>query len=535
MTLRDYLMIARRRWLVIVTCALVAATVTWFITPAQADKSDGAVSYTATATLLVGNGLTGQGVSLDRLALFVKTGQIPTSAAEVLGYAGDPAVLASQVTVTPEPAAAALTISASSSNGAQAAATANAFADETVSFFKESRPETGNATVSVLQVATPIPDEIGGGFVVPPSRPLRTALAAMVGLLLGFALALVMQRVDSRLRTRDEVHNALRLPIIAEVPRLRHGGARNGVIAVAVDPLSPYSDAYRAARTALMHTVTRKASDGYTARRAANAERRVATTGARLILVTSANASEGKTTTVANLAASFAETGQRVLVLDADLRSPDAHNLFDVPQGAGISDHISDPGDVSLEALVRPTSVPGVRIITAGTRLAHPESLSSRMGHLLSEAREMADVVVIDSAPLLAASDVFDILPMVDTVLLVVRSGRLTDVAAHRVADLLGRFQVPISGLVLIGTRGRRVDGYGGSYGYGYGDSKKKKRGRTTRSTSAVGNAPASAPMAATPRLTDSDAGDWPLPGQPDVSTDIEPSARRARRTSPSA
>ena len=243
----------------------------------------------------------------------------------------------------------------------------------------------------------------------------------------------------------------------------------------------------------------------------------------------------GKTTTVANLAASFAETGQRVLVLDADLRSPDAHNLFDVPQGAGISDHISDPGDVSLEALVRPTSVPGVRIITAGTRLAHPESLSSRMGHLLSEAREMADVVVIDSAPLLAASDVFDILPMVDTVLLVVRSGRLTDVAAHRVADLLGRFQVPISGLVLIGTRGRRVDGYGGSYGYGYGDSKKKKRGRTTRSTSAVGNAPASAPMAATPRLTDSDAGDWPLPGQPDVSTDIEPSARRARRTSPSA
>ena len=438
MTLRDYLTIMRRRWPIMVVCALVAGVVTWFITPAQADTVEKAPSYTATAYLLVGGSSAEQAVSLDRLALYVKTGEIPTHAAQALGYEGDPAVLASQVMVTPDSAAGALTIAASSADGDRAAAVANAFADETVAFFEEPRPGTGGAEVSVLAAATPLPDAIGGGFVVPPSRPLRTAIAALIGLLLGFALALVMQRVDSRLRSRDEVHAALRLPIIAEVPRLRHGQSRPGTIIVAEDPLSPYSDAYRAARTALMHTVSRKASDGYTARRAANAERRAATTGARLILVTSANAAEGKTTTVGNLAASFAETGKRVLVLDADLRSPDAHNIFDVPQGAGISDYISDPGDVSLEALIRPTSVPGVRIITAGTRLTHPESLSSRMGHLLTEAREMADVVLIDCAPLLAASDVFDVLPMVDTVLLVVRSGRLTDVAAHRVADLLG-------------------------------------------------------------------------------------------------
>ena len=327
----------------------------------------------------------------------------------------------------------------------------------------------------MLQVATPIPDDIGGGFVVPPSRALRTGIAALVGLLLGFALALVLERLDSRLRTRDQVHAALRLPIIAEVPRLTRAQKRKAKVTVAADPLAPYSDAYRVARTALTHTVSRQLSGDYPARRAASPERRAAPTGARLILVTSANASEGKTTSVANLAASFAETGQRVLVLDADLRSPDTHNLFDVPQGAGISDYISDPGDVSLEALVRPTSVPGVRIITAGTRLAHPESLSSRMGHLLTEVRGMADVVLIDSAPLLAAGDVFDVLPIVDTVLLVVRSGRLTDVAARRVAELLGRFQVPISGVVLLGARGRRADGYG--YGYGYGGAKKQKRG----------------------------------------------------------
>ena len=393
-------------------------------------------------------------------------------------------------------------------------------------------PGTGRATVSVLQVATPIPDDIGGGFVVPPSRALRTGIAALVGLLLGFALALVLERLDSRLRTRDQVHSALRLPIIAEVPRLTRGQKRKAKVTVAADPLAPYSDAYRVARTALTHTVSRQLSGDYPARRGASPERRAEAPGARLILVTSANASEGKTTSVANLAASFAETGQRVLVLDADLRSPDTHNLFDVPQGAGISDYISDPGDVSLEALVRPTSVPGVRIITAGTRLAHPESLSSRMGHLLAEVRGMADVVLIDSAPLLAAGDVFDVLPIVDTVLLVVRSGKLTDVAARRVTELLGRFQVPISGVVLLGARGRRADGYG--YGYGYGGAKKEKRARASRGDADVSYREDVVPVASPPLTPEDDLVDWPFPSQPDGSSHAQPPSRRARRTSPS-
>ncbi|GAA4407726.1 hypothetical protein GCM10023168_24100 [Fodinibacter luteus] len=534
--MRDYLTIARRRWPVIIACAVVAAAVTWVITPAQSSAAKAAPSYTATATLLVGGGTAEQSVSLDRVALYVKTGEIPTRAAATLGYEGNPAVLASQVAVVSDPAAGALTISASSADGEQAAATANAFADEAVTYFSKTRPGTGRAKLTMLQEATPIPDAIGGGFVVPPSRALRTALAALVGLLLGFALALVLQRVDSRLSTRDEVHAALGLPIIAEVPKLRQAQRRNGEITVAADPLSHYSDAYRAARTALMHTVSRQSSSEYTARRAASPERRVEASGARLILVTSANAAEGKTTTVANLAASFAETGQRVLVLDADLRSPDTHNLFDVPQGAGISDYISDPGDVTLEALVRPTSVPGVRIITAGTRLAHPASLASRMGHLLAEVRGMADVVIIDSAPLLAASDVFDVLPIVDTVLLVVRSGRLTDVAARRVAELLGRFQVPISGVVLVGARGRRADGYGYGYGYGHGEKKKRKRGRPARV--ADDRQPEdfiAPPPTRAEQPVDLVEDGWPFPSQPDAGHEEAPPSRRARRTSSSA
>ncbi len=173
-----------------------------------------------------------------------------------------------------------------------------------------------------------------------------------------------------------------------------------------------------------------------------------------------------------------------MLVLDADLRSPDAHTLFDVPQGAGISNYLGRPEDSSLESLIRPTSVPGVRIMTAGTRLAHPESLASRMSGLLAETRDLADIVLIDTAPLLAASDVFDLLPLVDSVVLVVRHGRITDVEGRRVSELLGRFQVPLTGVIIVGASPRGSGyGYGYGYGRGYGDQpakgEKGHRGRT--------------------------------------------------------
>ena len=143
----------------------------------------------------------------------------------------------------------------------------------------------------------------------------------------------------------------------------------------------------------------------------------------------------------------------------------------------------------------------------------------------------MADVVLIDSPPLLAAGDVFDVLPIVDTVLLVVRSGKLTDVAARRVAELLGRFEVPISGVVLVGAKGRRADGYG----YGYGASKKQKRGRASAAAADVSYRQKAERVASPPLTADDDPAGWPFAVSPDSSSDAQFPSRRARRTSPSA
>jgi len=484
MTLNDYLKAFRHRWLVIALCTLVAGSVMWVVTPAKTDAVQ-ASSYTAKATLLVG-GSGDVNSQLGRIALFLTTGEIPRNAAARLGYEGDPAVLASGLTVTPDFIAGALTVSATDPEGERAATVANAFAEETVAYFDQKRPGTGNVNVTILQAATPIPDSTGGGFVVPPTRPARTALAAVLGLLVGLALALVLDRLDSRLRSREEVAAALALPIVAEVPRLGRARRHGRRIGVAEEPLSAYADAYRGARTAIDHTPSRHVTRGRAAGRTDD-HIQGAGHGGRVVLVTSAYPAEGKTTSVANLAASFAESGQRVLVLDADLRSPDTHTLFDVPQGAGISDYLSRPDDYlnrpddsSLEALIRPTSINGVRIMTAGTRLAHPASLASLMGGLLAEARGLADVVLIDTAPLLVASDVFDLLPLVDTVVVVVRHGRITEAAGQRVSELLGRFQVPVTGVVIVGapTKGAGRYGYGRGYGNGYGAQQGKGKGK---------------------------------------------------------
>lgn len=143
-----------------------------------------------------------------------------------------------------------------------------------------------------------------------------------------------------------------------------------------------------------------------------------------------------------------------------------------MPQGRGASDFLINPAEVDLTSLMRPTNVPGVRIVTAGTQLDHPAALTSRMAPLIAAARERADIIILDVSPLLMASDAYDILPLVDKVLLVARSGRLTEISATRASEVLGRFQVPVAGVVVIAPpKGSgRSYGYGSGYGYGYGE-----------------------------------------------------------------
>lgn len=527
MTFGGYLKIFRRRWLVILLSTFVAALVMWMVTPAQVSTEERPVSYTATATLLVaayprptptdGSTLAPDPtpmMSLDRIALYMTTGTVPKRAAKALGFTEDPALLATQVTVTTDQAAQAITIASTMADGKKAAATANTFANESIRFFEKDKTVKGEIVLTMLQRATPLPNWPSGGFVIPADRPSRTGIAAGLGLLLGLALALILEQIFARLRSRDEVGKAFKFPVLAEVPRLSKSS--RGQIMVMHEPLSPFADAYRGVRAALLHAPVGRGVDATAGVRPSEAlnlpSGRAAEGPARVILVTSSHAGEGKTTSIANLAASFAETGLRVLVLDADLRSPDAHLLLDVPEGAGISDYLSNPATTSLDRLARPSTVPGVRMVTAGTSLERPETMSSRLGMVIAEARELADIVLVDTAPVLEASDTFDLLPLVDSVVLVVRSGRLTEVDAGRTAELLRRFQVTVAGVILVAVTKTSGGRYG--YGYGYGAGKPSKGTRAQGAPGRPGKAAyrpetLSEATAVSPAVAD---GDWPRP-----------------------
>lgn len=501
MNAREYWKVIRRKWPVIIACGLAAGLVMWVVTPAEPPPVERVTSYTATATVIVDAAAASPDapapqVSFDRMALYITRGQVPVLAAEAVGYTGEPAILASQLVVTPNPSAGSLDLTMEGSDAAYATSVANAFAEQAIAYFETSSAEVGGARLSILEEAIAIPVIASGGFSVPPSKSFRTTLAALLGLLIGFGFALVLHQVDSRLRSRDEVYEALRMPVIAEVPKLTRAQREGARILVADEPHGVYADGYRTARAAVMHTASQDV--GLRSIGPAPLDR-TRSRGAKVVLVTSTQAGEGKTTSLANLAASFAETGQSVLVLDADLRSPDLHLLFDVPQGAGISDFLYDPSSTQLQSLTRPTSVAGVKIITAGTQLSHPASLATRMGVLVEEARKIADVVLIDTVPLLAASDVFDLLPIVDTVLFVVRSGRITEAAGQRVSELLGRFHVPVTGAILVGTPSKKSDGYGYGYGAASDDPGAQKRVHRKGSRKTRVAAPPTAPDAVVP------------------------------------
>jgi capsular exopolysaccharide synthesis family protein len=179
----------------------------------------------------------------------------------------------------------------------------------------------------------------------------------------------------------------------------------------------------------------------------------------KVVLVCSARPREGKTMTVANLAVCLAEGGHTVLVLDSDLRAPQAHKLFGVRVEPGLSDVLSGRPDAPrLADVVQNTSVPGVQIIAAGSRAANPGRLLARAADLVREARDLADFVIIDTAPTLTVNDAIDFMPEVDCVIPVVKSGSTSSDAAFRMGELLVRMGARVLGVVIVGVpTSRRV------------------------------------------------------------------------------
>ncbi|GAC1321520.1 MAG: CpsD/CapB family tyrosine-protein kinase [Chloroflexota bacterium] len=204
-------------------------------------------------------------------------------------------------------------------------------------------------------------------------------------------------------------------------------------LAMVTQPHSPTAEAYRALAANLQF---------------ASLENRLSTVG-----VTSPSTSEGKSTTVANLAIALAEGGRRVIVIDADLRRPALHTLFSLSGQDGLSTVLLDERDHL------PLQDPGlrdVRVLTSGPTPPNPlDALASRrFDHILALARAQADIVVVDTAPAGALADAAVVAPRLEGMLLVISSGTTRRDLAQRARQQLERVNANLLGVVLTDVRG---------------------------------------------------------------------------------
>jgi polysaccharide biosynthesis transport protein len=296
---------------------------------------------------------------------------------------------------------------------------------------------------------------------VKPKIPLNLGVAAILGLGLGFCAAFLQERLDDTLKGTDDVERLFGLSTVGLIPAVSQlNGNHNGVSRLLehTKALSRRENGNGRKRDAAWHRID---EEGKTNVALAEAFRSLRTSillstadhPPGSLLVTSTQPAEGKTTVATNLAIALAQVGQRVLLVDADLRSPSLHRLFGIRDNAGLVSYLT--GHQDWHAVVRSSGSPGLDLLFCGPIPPNPsELLSSRsMGELIRSAREQYDFVILDSAPILALADSRILATLVSGVLLVVKSAMIP---REQVKQAL--FAVQSVGANVVGVALNRVD-----------------------------------------------------------------------------
>jgi succinoglycan biosynthesis transport protein ExoP len=292
------------------------------------------------------------------------------------------------------------------------------------------------------------------GFAVSPNRKRAILFASFLGLALGVALAIGIEKLDDSVKSPDELITRLQLPVLGQIPAIRVAKRDTSSalplnrLVSHVDPRSVVAEAYRSLRTNLAF---------------ARAQSRL-----RTVVLTSPGPADGKSTTAANLAITFAQQGQKTLLVDADLRRAVLDKTFSVPRTPGLTEVIV--GVASFEDSVHATSVENLFVMGSGQLPPNPSELlgSARMKDVLAHARDLFDIVLFDSPPLLAVTDAAVLSTIVDGAILVVRTGSTTREAVRRAVALLRNVHSRLLGAVLNDIDVNSGSYYSGAYGYYY-------------------------------------------------------------------
>jgi capsular exopolysaccharide synthesis family protein len=300
---------------------------------------------------------------------------------------------------------------------------------------------------------------------VAPIRPktrLNIMMGLMVGLVLGAMAAFIQEAIDSSLKTPEEVEALIAAPALAQIPaqtqRLLPGSAAGngaGVAMLQETKNSAITEAYRALRTSILLSAASRAP--------------------RLLLVSSANAGEGKTSTAVNLALALAQCGSSVLLVDCDLRRPYVARMLNLENQRGMSTFLT--GNDKIDDVIQQTQQENLWVIPSGPSPPNPAELvsSQPMSKMLETLRGRFQHIIIDSPPLLVVTDATILSTMVEGVVLVVESGVTPRKLILRARKVLDSANARLLGVVLNKVR-LHHDGYYSYYGQYrgyYGESGK--------------------------------------------------------------
>ncbi len=307
-----------------------------------------------------------------------------------------------------------------------------------------------------------------------PSVPVRprtlqnTLLGAVVGLLLSIGVVFLIEYLDDRVRSPEQIDRILKLPVVGLIAKFNGASAGGRIAPIAVrEPRSPVVEAFRSLRTNIQF---------------AGVDRPIKT-----LLVTSASPSEGKSTVAVNLAVVMSQAGLKVVLIDCDLRRPTVNKQFDLPNRFGLTDlMLQDAGQWS--GVLQSSGVSNLQVVFSGSLPPNPSELlgSKRMQQFLEHLHGSCDVVIIDAPPLLPVTDALVLSSLADGVLLVI------DYGATRIGEAVqGRNQLEQAGARVLGVVMNKIPTGRRGYAYYYyhynhyyeGDNQGKRR-RSRRSGS---------------------------------------------------
>ena len=511
--LRDYARtLWRRRWLIILTVVVaVGAAVVLSVlqTPVYEATADLIIQNSGTQQILNGTQQNAQDAArnVDTETAVLGSRLVKDAAKKDLGHQPDVSVSSSATSDV-------VSVSARSTNARRAALDANIYAATYVTLRRKQNVDdllqageqiqakitdidarlpglaSGSAAFTTaeqqraflqqqldqLQVSANL-NQVGGARIlskadVPDTpvlpQPVRNvAIALVLGLLVGIGVAFLREYLDDTITSREDLERASgELPVLGQIPRVPGWRDRKAAYVVTRDePNSPAAEAYRTLRTSIQFL---------------GVDRPLAS-----IQVTSSRISDGKTTTIANLAIAFARAGRSVTIVCCDLRRPRIHEFFGLSNAIGFTSVML--GEVSVTGALQ--QVPGeanLTVLSAGPPPPNPSELlsSARAREVMASILKSSDLVLVDSPPVLPVSDALVVSGMVDATLIVASTKSSSRRALRRAVDVLRQVDAPLVGTVLNNVAS--VESYG-TYGYaahaaapnganGNGGSKRDRR-----------------------------------------------------------